>query len=1096
MTSLNLTFVSAQMTIKPDKLPDAVLVEHYEVYLYIDTQATIDNWEISSGTLPPGLTLSKLDSYRGVISGTPSSPGAYSFTVKATKIMLGQPKPIIIYKDYTITVKGLEIHPDTLPQAVENSSYVAKIWVTGGSPPYSWSVTGLPTELTNLTWQLVSGRTDQLVISGTPLIGSHGNYSIELRVRDSSGLSTSKPYLLNVKEAPWEFSVAIRRLTEEGAAYRAVVYIDDFTFPSASAKALIAEDIFEVTVRRTSGTGNRSVRLDLIALPGETMPLGITMSMSRSTGLVGNEAFASVISIKIDNKYPHLSEERDLRLILRTRVINVRDDNKTIVTTIRGIEADVRVSAFPIQVLNDAEELVAGKSTIFKVNAWIVCNRQPKIDGDIELDVRLVLPFSEWEWELPDTSTAASGWVEATVRIPRRLAIDISTGKHVGRTSIYLPEAHSYVDSIGEVRGRVTVVYSTAPFPRSIPRPKYCVFAYPPSYTGERREDGTVIYTVQADISNRVREINEDNNEFSSTKRVVRTKPIKILLYPWAENATEKARGLAGRSEASFRSDVLTPNARTQVEFLQAVFPTAEGGIRYSIDPTIRIRDLYQTCAADYNDMITYPCWGGAPCDCGRPCNGACRDWCNCAIGTAWNYLYGTEGLARMADDAGYDFAIAFRVVGGGGCTWSGSRPMAAYVDIDCCYSCLTHEIYHVLGPMPYDDYSCPVANQCPEGYWVNSDEHIEAGRCYIMSACGGAPWWITRQMYETLMCGWFNPSGGDPVAIRVSGVINQNGTGRFYPFRVRNASRVETPGLFGNYSIVLLDSNGAELSRFGVNATFWGEMHTDMYSFMFYVPYSKDVHVIELRDSENRVLDRRVSSANWPRVKILLPKAGEIVSSLRKSFTISWEGRDADGDALYYTVLISPDGGGSWLPIDIDLTVNSITWDSSVYDASENYVVKVIVSDGFYSAENISSPFTIGPYAELKAESPYGEPRGSGWYMVNETATFSIAPTRVKMDGLLGVLGGYYEFTGWSGDSASTSPASTILMDSDKTVTAVFKPNYTMPMILLAAMLIVLLVVSAVVLRKRRKHAALPPPPPPPSFPHLFNRNTPFEQG
>jgi len=47
-------------------------------------------------------------------------------------------------------------------------------------------------------------------------------------------------------------------------------------------------------------------------------------------------------------------------------------------------------------------------------------------------------------------------------------------------------------------------------------------------------------------------------------------------------------------------------------------------------------------------------------------------------------------------------------------------------------------------------------------------------------------------------------------------------------------------------------------------------------------------------------------------------------------------------------------------------------------YDSSEDYMIKVIVSDGFYSGENVSV-FTIGPYVQLKVESPYGDTKGSG---------------------------------------------------------------------------------------------------------------------
>lgn len=93
------TEVLAQITIKPDKLPDATVGVRYEVQLSTEPSTTIDSWDIASGSLPPGLTLSKLDSYKGVISGTPTQEGTYSFTVKATKTYFTQPEPLIILKE-------------------------------------------------------------------------------------------------------------------------------------------------------------------------------------------------------------------------------------------------------------------------------------------------------------------------------------------------------------------------------------------------------------------------------------------------------------------------------------------------------------------------------------------------------------------------------------------------------------------------------------------------------------------------------------------------------------------------------------------------------------------------------------------------------------------------------------------------------------------------------------------------------------------------------------------------------------------------------------------------------------------------------------
>jgi len=133
----NPAIVIAQMSIQPDTLPEPTLGEFYKVSLYVQPQLEVDAWEISSGSLPQGLTLSRLDPYTGVVSGTPSSLGTYRFTVKAVQY---KPKQIIVYKEYTISVMGLRIYPETLQQATEKSSYYAIIYVTGGTPPYSWNV--------------------------------------------------------------------------------------------------------------------------------------------------------------------------------------------------------------------------------------------------------------------------------------------------------------------------------------------------------------------------------------------------------------------------------------------------------------------------------------------------------------------------------------------------------------------------------------------------------------------------------------------------------------------------------------------------------------------------------------------------------------------------------------------------------------------------------------------------------------------------------------------------------------------------------------------------------------------------------------------
>jgi hypothetical protein len=1067
--SLNLTTVLAQLTIRPDTLPNAVIGQFYSIQLYTEPKRTVDNWEISSGSLPPGLTLSKQDAYNAVISGTPSSIGTYQFTVKARITVLGQPQPIYIYKDYTINVEGLAISPDSLPEATENSSYGATIQVTGGTPPYSWDVTGLSTERTNITWQVVGccpvGRTDRISIYGTPLIGSHGEYSVTIRVRDNRGLTASKTYTLRIKEVPWRYSVTISRLTERGTRVDVdesgvVVYLDELVFDTSVLG--LEKTLFEVTVRRISGVGNRtfSVTPCFVTAEGDILNIpGIVLSPP-CMGVVGSKDLVCTVAVQISaNRYPYLSEERDFRLRIITDCEDPTPagpggrDVKIVTVSFKGISMDVRVWAAPVQVLiDDSIPLVEGKSTIFKIDVEARCSRAPKIGG-MYVDIYLSLPLLEWDWTLYDSTDGTFGFVHASVYL--------DFGYTLAHATVYLPEVHSpthihyttdegvlFADIIGDeaVYYLYPVDWFTVDFPQSTPRPRYI-----PIYQGYSREAGTVGYGVVVETSTRVRVRAIYRGEATVVQTKPFAKPFRIMIVPCAPpyivHNLETYIHTRGIGSISALLGMVWEIAEANVEFLQAVFPTGEMGMRYTVlRGVVPIMDVERDSCQE--------CWF------------AFR-------------------ASVMADTYGYDFIIllelpSYSSSGSAYARYPYRWPPAFYEDIPYDWSSresvLAQDIYYALdNPNPWglgniNPWDISFEGEVPsrshgEGYWVNKGTHIDRW-AYTP--------WIGSDEYRSLINLFATRASMDPMVMCISGIIHQNGTGQLNPIRIRNATWVSPTGLSGNYSIVLLDSKGVELSRFGINATFWG----GICGFIHHVPFSKDIGVVELRDSGNRVLDRMVVSANRPQVKVLTPRAGEIVSNLRRNFTISWEGRDADGDKLYYTVLISLNRGESWLPIDIryfDITTDSVTFDPRFYNTSEDYMIKVIVSDGFHSGENVSGVFTIGPYVQLKVESPYGDTKGSGWYMVNETATFTVAPTQVEMEGFLGLLGGYYEFAGWSGDSSSTSPSSTIMMNNDKTVIAVFKPNYTMPILCLAIVVVITLLVLTIILRRKQR---LPPPP------------------
>ncbi|WBW96627.1 Ig-like domain-containing protein [Oceanirhabdus sp. W0125-5] len=95
------------------------------------------------------------------------------------------------------------------------------------------------------------------------------------------------------------------------------------------------------------------------------------------------------------------------------------------------------------------------------------------------------------------------------------------------------------------------------------------------------------------------------------------------------------------------------------------------------------------------------------------------------------------------------------------------------------------------------------------------------------------------------------------------------------------------------------------------------------------------------------------------PTITVVAPNGGEIICP--EGITITWEAENPDGGPLTYTVLYSPDGGVTFNLLATGLTVKSFFWDTSGLPSGDNYVIKVIASDGIEESEDVSDePFTI----------------------------------------------------------------------------------------------------------------------------------------
>ncbi|HEU5222253.1 MAG TPA: Ig domain-containing protein [Candidatus Lumbricidophila sp.] len=159
-------------------LPDATATAAYSQQLAGVGGTAPYGWSIESGTIPSGLTLSA----DGLISGTPTTAGTYSF-----KVRLRDANALKDWRLFTITVKPAPVAFTTaksLPAATAGAAYATTISATGGSGSYTWWISegALPAGLS-----LTGATATSINVTGTPT--TPGIYTFKLRANDGSQLA-------------------------------------------------------------------------------------------------------------------------------------------------------------------------------------------------------------------------------------------------------------------------------------------------------------------------------------------------------------------------------------------------------------------------------------------------------------------------------------------------------------------------------------------------------------------------------------------------------------------------------------------------------------------------------------------------------------------------------------------------------------------------------------------------------------------------------------------------------------------------------------------------------------------------------------------
>ena len=208
--------------------PSAGVVGQPYTFTFTATGTPAPTFAVTDGALPNGLSLGTVS---GMLSGSPTVAGTYTFSVRATNVagsVTGGPYTIVVYSS---SPKLLTVTSRSLPAAIVGKTYTATLMAVGGVRPYIWSL-AKGTLPAGLTLDPASGR-----ITGIPTRA--GQTNVTFRVTDAGQpkpQSATATLTLKVSRPLILLSPARLPIGQRGQTYTAAITASGGTGPYAFAQ--------------------------------------------------------------------------------------------------------------------------------------------------------------------------------------------------------------------------------------------------------------------------------------------------------------------------------------------------------------------------------------------------------------------------------------------------------------------------------------------------------------------------------------------------------------------------------------------------------------------------------------------------------------------------------------------------------------------------------------------------------------------------------------------------------------------------------------------------------------------------------------------